>query len=88
MFYIWHTLLITAFVGIAYYLGFKHGVKAKVIEKSKAKVWKALKQPIVVEDNSMGRMPVPNLETSHEDWIKGYNKWQKTNQKLNDLTQK
>ena len=88
MFYIWHTLLVTAFLGIAYYLGFKHGVKAKAIKKSKAKVWKALKQPTVVQDNSMGRMPVPNLETSHEDWIKGYNKWQKTNQKQNDLTQK
>jgi len=38
MFYIWHTLLITAFIGVAYYLGFRYGVKAKAIKKSKAKV--------------------------------------------------
>jgi len=88
MFYIWHTLLVTAFIGIAYYLGFKHGVKAKAIKKSKAKVWKALKQQPSRPKHVSSIMSIDNRETSHEDWLKGYNKWQKTNQKLNDPTQK
>ena len=76
MFYIWHTLLITAFIGIAYYLGFKYGVKAKVIKKSKAKVWKALKQQSIVPVASVSSiMSYSNKETSHEDWLKGYRKW-------------
>ena len=41
MFYIWHTLLIAGFIGLAYYLGFKYGEKAKATKKSKAKLWKA-----------------------------------------------
>jgi hypothetical protein len=27
-------------------------------------------------------------ETSQEDWLRGYNRWQKINQKLKDRTQK
>ena len=76
MFYVWHTLLITGFIAIAYYLGFEYGKKSKAIKKSKAKVWKALKRPTVVQGGSAGPvMPVPNLETSHADWLKGYRKW-------------
>tara|TARA_B100000214_G_scaffold370364_1_gene344887 strand:- start:2006 stop:2119 length:114 start_codon:yes stop_codon:yes gene_type:complete len=37
MFYIWHTLLVAAFIAVAYYLGFKHGKKIKAITKSKVK---------------------------------------------------
>ena len=76
MFHVWHTLLIASFIAIAYYLGFEYGKKSKAIKKSKAKLWKALKRPIVVQGGSAGPvMPVPNLETSHADWLKGYRKW-------------
>jgi len=80
MFYIWHTLLITAFIGVAYYLGFKYGVKAKAIKKSKSKVWKALKQQPVASVTSFKTF-YPNKETSHKEWLKGYHKWKskKTN---------
>ncbi len=37
MFYIWHTLLIVAFISVGYYLGFEHGKKIKAITKSKVK---------------------------------------------------
>ena len=77
MFYIWHTLLITAFIGVAYYLGFRYGVKAKATKKSKAKLWKALKQePHIASGGSAGPiLNYPNKETSQEDWLKGYRKW-------------
>ena len=90
MFYFWHTSLVVLFIAVAYWLGYQFGLKKKVKVTSQKKMWKLLKSKPrqEVEDNSMCRMPVPNLETSHEDWIKGYNKWQKTNQKQNDLTQK
>jgi len=29
MFYIWHTLLITGFIALAYWFGYRHGVKKK-----------------------------------------------------------
>jgi hypothetical protein len=29
MFYIWHTLLITGFIALAYWFGYKHGTKIK-----------------------------------------------------------
>ena len=37
MFYIWHTLLITAFIVIAYYLGFRYGKEKReeVLETAK-----------------------------------------------------
>ena len=76
MFYILHTLLITAFIGVAYYLGFRYGVKAKAIKKSKAKVWKALKQePHIAHNSTSSILNYPNKETSQEDWLKGYRKW-------------
>ena len=34
MFYIWHTLLITAFIGMAYYLGFTHGKRQSKVKKT------------------------------------------------------
>ena len=43
MFYIWHTLLVTAFIGIAYYLGYQFGLKKKIKVASQKKLWKALK---------------------------------------------
>ena len=89
MFYIWHTLLITAFVGIAYYLGFKHGIKAKAIKKSKAIFWKALKQSPATSSGSVGPIIKKTKKIDlQSDWLKGYWKWRKTNQKQNDLTQK
>ena len=87
MFYIWHTLLVTAFIGIAYYLGYQFGLKKKIKVASQKKLWKVLKSTPKEEVEVAVSTVSPN-DTSHEDWIKGYNKWQKTNQKLNDLTQK
>jgi len=82
MFYIWHTLLVAGFLVIAYYLGFKHGVKAKATKISKVKVWKALtkKSELVSLDTVSSRYS--NKETSQKDWLAGYRKWQKqSNQK-------
>ena len=79
MFYIWHTLLVTAFIGIAYYLGYQFSLKKKIKVASQKKLWKALKttpkQEVEFADISVS----PN-ETSQEDWLKGYNRWQKRNQ--------
>jgi len=89
MFYIWHTLLIAGFIGLAYYLGFKYGEKAKATKKSKAKLWKALKQPTIAHGGSVGPIiNYPNKDTSHSEWLKGYWQWRKTNQKQNDRTSK
>ena len=87
MFYIWHTLLVTAFIGIAYYLGYQFGLKKKIKVASQKKLWKALKTTPKQEVEVAISTVSPN-KTSQEDWIKGYNKWRKTNQKLNDHTQK
>jgi hypothetical protein len=87
MFYIWHTLLVTAFIGIAYYLGYQFSLKKKIKVASQKKLWKVLKSTPKEEVEVAVSTVSPN-DTSQEDWIKGYNKWQKTNQKLNDLTQK
>ena len=43
MFYIWHTLLVTAFLGIAYYLGYRLGLKKKIKVASQKKTWDILK---------------------------------------------
>ncbi len=89
MFYIWHTLLIAGFIGLAYYLGFKYGEKAKATKKSKAKLWKALKQPTIAHGGSVGPIiNYPNKDASHSEWLKGYWQWRKTNQKQNDRTSK
>ena len=87
MFYIWHTLLVTAFIGIAYYLGYQFGLKKKIKVASQKKLWKVLKSTPKQEVEFADTLVSPN-ETSQEDWLDGYNKWQKTNQKLNDPTQK
>ena len=74
MFYIWHTLLVTAFIGITYYLGYHYGVKKKVKIISQKKLWKVLKatpKQEVVEPHTN----YMEHETPHEEWIKGYNKW-------------
>ena len=34
MFYIWHTLLIASFIGVAYYLGIEHGKRKIKIKKT------------------------------------------------------
>ena len=79
MFYIWHTLLVAGFLVIVYYLGFKHGVKAKATKISKAKVWKALtkKSELVSLDTVSSRYS--NKETSQKDWLVGYHKWKRNN---------
>ena len=92
MFYFWHTSLVVLFIAVAYYLGFKYGEKAKATKKSKLKVWKVLKQPpqtFLAHGGSAGPILFrSDKETPHEDWIKGYRRWQKTNQKQNDHTSK
>ena len=40
------------------------------------------------EEKQYKPMYISPEETSQEDWLKGYNRWQKINQKLNDPTQK
>ena len=64
MFYIWHTLLITAFVVLAYGLGYRFG-------KTKYKA-KKVKSTLTLVDTWSDK------ETSHEDWLKGYHKWKST----------
>ena len=80
MFYIWHTMLVTAFVGIAYYLGYQFGLKKKVKVASQKKMWKLLKSKPKQEAEAVSIAISPN-ETSQEDWLKGYHKWKsrKTN---------
>ncbi len=34
MFIIWHTLLITTFIGVAYYLGYTHGKRQVEVKKT------------------------------------------------------
>ena len=74
MFYIWHTLLVTAFIGIAYYLGYQFGLKKKIKVASQKKLWKVLKSTPKQEVEFVDTLVSPN-ETSQEDWLKGYNKW-------------
>ena len=80
MFYIWHTLLVTAFIGIAYYIGYHFGLKKKVKVTSQKKMWKLLKSKPKQEAEAVSIAISPN-ETSQEDWLKGYHKWKsrKTN---------
>ena len=80
MFYIWHTLLVTAFIGIAYYLGYQFGLKKKVKVTAQKKMWKLLKSKPKQEVEVISTAISPN-ETSQEDWLEGYNKWKsrKTN---------
>ena len=61
MFYIWHTLLITAFVVLAYGLGYRFG-------KTKYKA-KKVKPTLTLVDTWSDK------ETSHKDWLTGYHKW-------------
>ena len=87
MFYFWHTSLVVLFIAVAYWLGYQFGLKKKVKVASQKKMWKLLKSAPKEEVEVAISTVSPN-ETSQEDWIKGYNKWQKTNQKLNDRTLK
>ena len=87
MFYFWHTSLVVLFIAVAYWLGYQFGLKKKIKVFSQKKLWKVLKSTPKEEVEVAISTVSPN-ETSQEDWIKGYNKWQKTNQKLNDLTPK
>ena len=67
MFYIWHTLLITVFLAIAYGLGYHFG-KAKYT----APKVKRVKPKLTLVDTWS------DTETSQEDWLKGYHKWKST----------
>jgi hypothetical protein len=67
MFYIWHTLLITVFLAIAYGLGYHFG-KAKYT----APKVKRVKPKLTLVDTWSDK------ETSQEDWLKGYHKWKST----------
>ena len=69
MFYIWHTLLITAFIVVAYGLGYRFG-------KTKYKVKKV--KPIVTLVDTWS-----DKETSHKDWLRGYHKWKKQSKHKN-----
>ena len=69
MFYIWHTLLITAFVVLAYGLGYRFG-------KTKYKA-KKVKPTLTLVDAWSDK------ETSHEDWLDGYHKWKKQSKHRN-----
>ena len=69
MFYIWHTLLIAAFIAVAYGLGYRFG-------KTKYKVKKG-KQIVTLVDTWSDK------ETSHKDWLRGYHKWKKQSKHKN-----
>ena len=83
MSYIWHTLLVTAFLGIAYYLGYQFGLKKKIKVASQKKMWKLLKSKPKSKStfNELPSSLISPNETSQEDWLKGYHKWKlrKTN---------
>jgi len=64
IFFVWHTLLIASMLIVAFGLGFKLG-------KTKYKVKKSKPTLTLVDTWS-------DKETSHEDWLKGYHKWKKT----------
>ena len=68
-FYIWHTLLVTVFIAIAYGLGYRFG-------KTKYKVKKAKPKLTLVDTWS-------DKETPHEDWLRGYHKWKKQSKNRN-----
>ena len=68
-FYIWHTLLVTVFIAIAYGLGYRFG-------KTKYKVKKV--KPIVTLVDTWS-----DKETSHKDWLRGYHKWKKQSKHKN-----
>ncbi len=74
MFYIWHTLLITAFIVVAYGLGYHFG-RTKYKAKKVKPTFKHYGIPLTLVDTWSDK------ETSHEDWLKGYHKWKsrKTN---------
>ena len=56
----------------------------KIREK---KFWKLLKQDTQVNDPAEHLASfVEGLHSEEDYWIKGYKRWQKTNQKLKDLT--
>ena len=89
MFYFWHTSLVVLFIAVAYWLGYQYGFKKKVKTIAQKKLWKVLKNPTIANGNSAGPiMSYSNKDTSQSEWLRGYRKWQKTNQKLNDPTQK
>ena len=69
MFYIWHTLLVVAFIAIAYGLGYRFG-------KTKYKA-KKVKPTLTLVDTWSDK------ETSHEDWLDGYHKWKKQSKHKN-----
>ena len=54
------------------------------------KFWKLLKQDTTKKSNLAQHLEsfVEGLYSEEDYWIKGYKRWQKTNQKQNDLTQK
>ncbi len=87
MFYFWHTSLVVLFIAVAYWLGYQFGLKKKIKVSAQKKLWKVLKSMPKQEVEGTRSTVSPN-ETTQEDWIKGYDKWQKINQKQNDLTQK
>ena len=70
MFYIWHTLLIAAMLMIAFGLGFKLG-------KTKYKIKKSKPTLTLVDTWS-------DKETSHKEWIRGYNKWKSKKTNIED----
>ena len=71
-FYIWHTLLITVFIAIAYGLGYKFGK----IKYTAPKVKKVKPKLTLVNTRS-------DKETSHKDWLIGYHKWKKQSKHRN-----
>ena len=67
MFYIWHTLLVAAFIAIAYGLGYRFG---------RIKLYDRLLNGKKVKSNLVNAQS--DKETSHKDWLEGYHKWKKT----------
>ena len=72
MFYIWHTLLVVAFIAIAYGLGYRFG-KTKYTAPKVKKV----KPKLTLVDTWSDK------ETPHEDWLRGYHKWKKQSKNRN-----
>ena len=64
IFFVWHTLLIASMLIVAFGLGFMLGNTKYNVKKSKPTL-------TLVDTWS-------DKETSHKDWLKGYHKWKKT----------
>ena len=83
MFYVWHTLIISVFVVVAYGLGYKYAMHKKNKTREHNKLLKALSTDTTQTSDivTFNRPRNKPAKTSHADWRKGYHRWKKTQSK-------